>query len=96
MQKIRFFSPEGYHSVDCQKREILSLGKIKNDSGQLQIVQNNIEVGSHDPLEEEIRSFINAVVNRSKPLISGKDARKSLVLAVEILRKMELAEDKIK
>jgi len=96
MQKIRFFSPEGYHSVDCQKREILSLGKIKNDSGQLQIVQNNIEVGSHDPLEEEIRSFIHAVVNRSKPLISGEDARKSLVLAVEILRKMELAEDKIK
>ena len=89
MQKIRFFSPEGYHSVDCQKREILSLGKIKNDSGQLQIVQNNIEVGSHDPLEEEIRSFINAVVNRSKPLISGEDARKSLVLAVEILRKIK-------
>ena len=29
MQKIRFFSPEGYHSVDCQKREILSFSKMK-------------------------------------------------------------------
>jgi predicted dehydrogenase len=93
MQKIRFFGIEGYHSVDCQKREILSLGKGENEAGQLQILQNNIEVGSHDPLEEEIRSFINAVINRSKPLISGEDARKSLALAVDIIKKMKVAED---
>ena len=80
MQKVRFFGVEGYHSVDCQKREILSLGKEKNESGQLQILQNNIEVGSHDPLEEEIRAFVDAVINRSNPLISGEDARKSLPL----------------
>jgi predicted dehydrogenase len=92
MQKIRFFSPEGYHSVDCQKREIVSLGKRINGSGQLEIIQNNLEVGSHDPLEEEIRSFINAVVNRSKPLISGEDARKSLELAIDIIKKMKTAE----
>jgi predicted dehydrogenase len=96
MQKIRFFGVEGYHSVDCQKREILSLGKGKNEAGQMQITQNNIEVGSHDPLEEEIRSFINAVINRSQPLISGEDARKSLSLAVEIIRKMKVAEDLLK
>ncbi|MGA2526760.1 MAG: Gfo/Idh/MocA family oxidoreductase [Smithellaceae bacterium] len=92
MQKIRFFSPEGYHSVDCQKREILSLGKRKNEAGQQQIIQNSIEVGSHDPLEEEIRSFINAVVSRSRPLISGEDARKSLELAIDIIKKMKTAE----
>lgn len=96
MQKIRFFSPEGYHSVDCQKREILSLGKIKNENGQQQIVQNNIEVGSHDPLEEEIRSFVQAVINRSQPMVSGEDARKSLALAVEILRKIKITEDMLK
>lgn len=92
MQKIRFFSPEGYHSVDCQKREIVSLGKRKNDAGQVEIFQNNIEVGSHDPLEEEIRSFVNSVVNRTRPLISGEDARKSLELATDIIQKMKTAE----
>ena len=92
MQKIRFFSPEGYHSVDCQKREIVSLGKKINGSGHLEIIQNSIEVGNHDPLEEEIRSFINAVVNRSKPLISGEDARKSLDLAIDIIKKMKTAQ----
>ena len=92
MQKIRFFGVEGYHSVDCQKREILSLGKGKNEAGQLQILQNNIEVSSHDPLEEEIRSFINAVANRSRPLISGQDARQSLELAMDIIKKMKVGE----
>ena len=96
MQKIRFFGVEGYHSVDCQKREILSLGKEKNESGQLQILQNNIEVGSHDPLEEEIRAFVDAVINRSNPLISGEDARKSLALAMEIIKKMKVVEDLLK
>ena len=92
MQKIRFFSSEGYHSADCQKREILSLGKRKNDSGQVEIYSNNIEVGSHDPLEEEIRSFLEAVIHRTRPLISGEDARKSLDLAIDIIRKMKTAE----
>jgi predicted dehydrogenase len=92
MQKIRFFGAEGYHSVDCQKREILSLGKRKNDAGQVEIYQNNIEVGSHDPLEEEIRCFVNSVINRTRPLISGEDARKSLELATDIIQKMKTAE----
>ena len=92
MQKIRFFSPEGYHSVDCQKREILSLNKITNSEGRQQIVQNNIEVGSHDPLEEEIRSFVEAVRNRAKPVVSGEDARESLKLAVEIVDKIKTSE----
>ena len=92
MQKIRFFSPEGYHAVDYQKREIISLNKQANAEGKQQMVQNNIEVGSHDPLEEEIRSFVEAVVNRTAPLVSGEDARKSLALAVEIIRKMKTSE----
>ena len=93
MQKIRFFGPEGYHSVDCQKREILSLSKIVNGDGKQQIVQNNIEVGSHDSLEEEIRSFVNAVITRSNPPVSGEDGRRSLALALEIIKKMKTHKD---
>jgi predicted dehydrogenase len=79
--------------VDCQKREILSLSKIVGDDGKQQIVQNNVEVGNHDPLEEEIRSFVRAVVERSKPPVTGEDGRQSLALAIEILQKMKTHED---
>jgi predicted dehydrogenase len=92
MQKIRFFGPEGYHSVDCRKREVISLGKRRNPAGQVEIFQNNIEIGSHDPLEEEIRSFLDTVTNRTKPLVSGEEARKSLDLAIDIIQKMKTAE----
>jgi predicted dehydrogenase len=68
------------------------LGKRKNDAGQIEIYQNNVEVGSHDPLEEEIRSFLDAVINRTRPIISGEDARKSLELAIDIIGKMKTAE----
>lgn len=92
MQKIRFFGTEGYHSVDCQKREILSLGKRKNGNGQVEIFQNNVEIVNHDPLEEEIRSFLSAVIHRTPPLVSGEEARKSLALAIDIIGKMKTVE----
>ena len=93
MQKLRFFGPEGYHAVDTRKREILSLRKVIDDDGKLQIIQNNVEVGSHDPLEEEIRSFLDCVRTRNTPAVSGEEGRKSLALAVDILCKMKTNED---
>ncbi len=73
-------SAKYYHSQKKKKRS------------QIEIYQNNVEVGSHDPLEEEIRSFLTAVINRTRPLVSGEDARKSLTLAIDIIRKMKTAE----
>jgi predicted dehydrogenase len=70
----------------------MSLGKRNNDAGGVEIFQNNLEIGSHDPLEEEIRSFLDAVINRTTPLVSGEEARKSLDLAIDIIRKMKTAE----
>lgn len=93
MQKLRFFGPEGYHAVDTRKREILSLSKAAGPDGRQQIVQNQIDIGSHDPLEEEIRAFVHAVQTRTAPPVTGEEGRKSLALAEEILQKMKTHED---
>jgi hypothetical protein len=37
-----------------------------------------------DPLEEEIRAFIRAVVGRMPPPVSGRDGRAALELALRI------------
>lgn len=87
MQKIRFFGLEGYHSVDCGKRELMSLSR-KNDKGETGIFQNNVEVESYDPLEREVRSFVHSVVTRTAPMVSGEEGRKSLELALRIIEKM--------
>jgi predicted dehydrogenase len=93
MQKLRFFGPEGYHAVDTRKREILSIAKITGPDGKQQIVPNQVDIGSHDPLEEEIRAFVHSVRTRTPAAVSGEEGRKSLALALDILQKMKTHED---
>ncbi len=88
MQKIRFFGMNGYHAVDFAKRELVSLSKKTNAGNQLDIVQNPVEVKMHDPLEEEIRSFLQAVRGRTAPLVSGEDALPALEAAAKIMDKI--------
>lgn len=94
LQKIRFFGMEGYHAVDFGKRELLSLRKrTVNDT--VEIVENKIDIDMHDPMEQEIRSFVHAVITRTPPLVSGQDGRRSLELGLLIVEKMKKAQEAI-
>lgn len=86
MQKIRFFGREGYHAVDYEKRELVSLTRRMG-----QIIPNKVEVKIQDPLEEEIRLFLKAVTDRTPPLVSGRDGMASLELALQIGEKIKAA-----
>jgi predicted dehydrogenase len=95
MQKIRFFSYEGYHSVDYGKRELVSLSRKHGTDGQTQIINNNIAIENLDPLEEEIKSFLQSVISRTTPAVSGQEGRKSLALAMRIIDKMRVAHEEV-
>jgi predicted dehydrogenase len=88
MQKIRFFGLNGYHAIDYAKRELVSLSKRTQGGSQHDIVQNPVEVKMHDPLEEEVRSFLLAVSQRTPPLVSGVDALPPLEAAAKITKKI--------
>lgn len=93
MQKLRFFGVEGYHSVDFSKRELLSVKRQEKDGGKIEIGLNQVPVSQCDPLEEEIRSFVDCVKRRAEPRVSGAEARKSLELALLINEKMKTGRD---
>ena len=95
MQKIRFFGFEGYHSIDYGKREIVSLCARSGANGRLEIGVNDVEVKMQDPLEEEVRSFLRCVINRTAPLVSGREARDSLELALCITEKINSGRERI-
>ena len=59
----------------------------------MEIALNDVRVSQHDPLEEEIRSFIDSVVRRTAPRVTGLEARKSLELALLINEKMKTGRD---
>lgn len=94
MQKIRFFGIEGYHAVDFQKRELVSLGRRHDANGQVVITENPVEVRNLDPLEEEVRSFVQAVTTRTPPPVTGRDGRDALELAVQINAAIEKSRER--
>jgi predicted dehydrogenase len=89
MQKIRFFGVDGYHAVDFNKRELVSLSRRNGADGQIEITENPVKIQAADPLEEEIRSFVRAVANRTPPPVSGRDGRDALELALRINEAIE-------
>jgi predicted dehydrogenase len=95
MQKVRFFGLEGYHAVDFVKRDLLSLQRLKGPQGQIEIVQNHVEIIQKDPLEEEIRSFIDAVVQGTPSVVPGREGRRALDVALRILDEIKKAQDKV-
>jgi len=88
MQKIRFFGMNGYHAVDYAKREINSLSKRPHSGQQLDIVKNSVKVIMHDPLEEEIRAFLQSVRQRTAPVVSGEDAMPAMEAAAKIIEEI--------
>ncbi len=88
MQKMRFFSEQGYNSVDFAKRELTSLHRRFDGQGKPVIGQNPVSIQKCDPLESEIRSFVQAVRTRQQPVVTGEDGRASLALSLEIIDRM--------
>jgi predicted dehydrogenase len=93
MQKIRFFGLEGYHAVDYEKRELVSLSKRNGADGKVEISGNPVEIKKLDPLEEEIRAFLDSVINRNPPLVSGKEGRDALALALLVAEKAKKSQE---
>lgn len=96
MQKIRFFGLTGYHSVDYSDRELVSLSRKITGDGKINIGFNNVEIGKCDPLEEEIKAFVRSVKTREKPMVSGREGRQALELALRINDKMKTTKDMLK
>jgi predicted dehydrogenase len=85
MQKIRFFGKQGYNSVDYAKRKIISLYRCFDDEGKPIIKQNPVSIESCDPLEAEIRAFVQSVRNGRKPVVTAEETRASLELCLQII-----------
>ncbi len=92
LRKIRVFQPDAYFSVNCSKREIsvIRLDDEIGDSGDFPgITTDKTKYPDSDPLADEVSSFVEAVVNGSEPVVSGKDGRRALKYALGIIDQIE-------
>jgi predicted dehydrogenase len=95
VRKLRFFQPRQYVSLDYSRQEVLvfSVGEAGESAGtpsvNPQIKVAKPAIVAEEPLRAELRSFLEAVRTRSKPLVSFEDGRRALAVALDIVAAMQ-------
>jgi predicted dehydrogenase len=91
VRKLRFFQPRQYVSLDYGRQEVLVF-TVGPDGAKSGIPSANPQIGvtkppvaSEEPLHAELRSFLQAVRERSAPVVPLADGRRALDLALEIV-----------
>jgi predicted dehydrogenase len=93
VRKLRFFQPGQYISLDYSRQDVLVFsvggeGGTGEPSANPQIKINKPELQAEEPLQAELKSFLECVRKRSKPLVSVEDGREALKLALSIVSVM--------
>lgn len=91
VRKLRFFQPHQYISIDYARKDVLVIDvKAKSATSATALPAGlgfkKPEVHQAEPLRLEIESFLEAVRDRTAPLVSAEDGRAALALALEINR----------
>ncbi|HEY2151266.1 MAG TPA: Gfo/Idh/MocA family oxidoreductase [Vicinamibacterales bacterium] len=91
VRKIRFFQPSAYLSIDyaAQRVEMWSLEKV--DGALPRIQGGDVPVVNEEPLKRELTDFVDAVVSRRPPLVTGEAGRLALAVAQAITDKIAAA-----
>jgi len=88
-RKLKIFQDDAFLLVDYQNMEIK---RFRKENGA--ITSESINVEKHEPLKEELRDFIECIVNRRRPLVSAMDGRNALKIAMEISERIPIVNKK--
>jgi predicted dehydrogenase len=88
VRKIRFFQPSAYVSIDYAAQKV-ELWRLEKGGGPMPSIQGgDIDVPNEEPLKRELVDFVDAVVSRRAPLVTGEDGRRALAIAQAITDKI--------
>ena len=91
VRKLRLFQPRQYVSLDYGRQDVLvfSVGEEGLAAGtpsvNPQIKVAKPPIVAEEPLQAELRSFLQSVRTRSKPQVSFEDGRHALAVALNIV-----------
>ncbi len=91
-RKIRIFQPDAYLSVDFAEHKI---SVIRQDGANEKGLIPGMDIKHHsfkggDALDDELRSFVEAVAKRKTPAVTGQMGRDALNLALNIMDQIKL------
>ena len=83
MRKIRIFQKDTYISLDYVKQDAFIYKKQRN-----KILKHSLPIEKEQPLKREIEHFIDCIRNNKVPIVSGKEAKEALKVALAIGKKI--------
>ncbi len=83
MRKIRIFQKDSYISLDYVKQEAFIYKKHNK-----KILKHSLPIEKEQPLQKELEHFIDCVRENKTPLVSGKEGREALKVALTITNKI--------
>ena len=95
VRKLRFFQQRQYISIDYSRQDVLvfaveaAAGANTQPSVNPQIQMSKPPITAEEPLLAEIKAFLQAVRDRSRPVVSLEDGRRALELALAILSEIK-------
>jgi predicted dehydrogenase len=98
VRKLRFFQERQYISIDYGRQDVIvftvggagaAAQPIPQPSVNPQISMTKPKITAEEPLLAEITAFLQAVRERSRPVVSLEDGRKALGLGLAILEEIE-------
>jgi predicted dehydrogenase len=99
VRKLRFFQPRQYISIDYGRRDVMvfTVGEgagVPSANPEIKIAKPPIR--QEEPLRAEIRSFLQSVRTRNRPVVPLEDGRRALAVALEILSQIQKHTSKLK
>ena len=91
LRKLRIFQPDAYFSLDYQKQEVVMARRTgaAGESGLPAIDIRTLEIEKEEPLKAQLAAFVESVATRRAPLVSGREGREALRVALDVLRCIE-------
>jgi len=92
IRKLRFFQAREYISIDYTRQDVAVFSLGGHSLGSPQIVTRKLTPPHQEPLALELRSFLDAVRGDGPVACTGAEGRKTLDLALQILKQAERAQ----
>ena len=84
-RKMRIFQPESYVALDFKKRRVTVVSDVEFRANKRPKVKvDRPRFGKADPLDKELKAFVQSSIDRTTPRVSGEDGRKALAAAIKV------------
>ena len=93
IRKLRLFQKQEYLSLDYTRQDIAVFTLNPTPGAAIpEIVSRKITPEKKEPLQQELRAFLNSIRGMGPVECSGEEGRKALALALQVLQKAEKAQ----